>query len=405
MSSSYLMYHNLLASSAEDNKAKIQKNRPEKFTDQKCRLCREKPGSIRLFNNELRTNIVGEIYSVTGVVFRNMKDLSTYICQSCVDQLDSSIRFRNMCQQSNRAIVEVNVKQEYCDIEKTLPTDKRKIIKNQSIKKEEDIFNNDKSKFKSIKKNTATIKVNTNEEKNFLDSSDTDDDDFDNFNDDDNLNDEGDKSQCTYNKNLECLVPNSWAIPKLHEILKKKEKKPKELKQHLCESCGKEFDSLIRLKYHMVIHENVFPFACDKCPYKGRTKNTLVTHMKSHLPYSERTLCCPHCSKKTTTTSNMNSHIRRVHTNNGERNFKCTRCEKDFKNNADLKRHFNVVHENMGTTKCQICYKVFNKKNLRKHLWRVHKIQKEKSNLPNRLPAYLLCNPTEDQSAPVATQQ
>ncbi|CAG9138333.1 unnamed protein product [Plutella xylostella] len=178
MSSSYLMYHNLLASSAEDNKAKIQKNRPEKFTDQKCRLCREKPGSIRLFNNELRTNIVGEIYSVTGVVFRNMKDLSTYICQSCVDQLDSSIRFRNMCQQSNRAILEVNVKQEYCDIEKTLPTDKKNIVKNQSIKKEEDIFNNDESKFKSVKRNTATNKVNTNEEKNFLDSSDTEDDDL-----------------------------------------------------------------------------------------------------------------------------------------------------------------------------------------------------------------------------------
>lgn len=84
---------------------------------------------------------------------------------------------------------------EYCDIEKTLPTDKKNIVKNQSIKKEEDIFNNDKSKFISVKKNTATNKVNTNEEKNFLDSSDTDDDDFDNFNDDDNLNDEGDKSQ------------------------------------------------------------------------------------------------------------------------------------------------------------------------------------------------------------------
>ncbi|CAG9136594.1 unnamed protein product [Plutella xylostella] len=381
MSSSFHIYHTLLAAAAEDDKTKIQKNRP-KSADQKCRVCCEKTGSIQLFNNELRTNFIGEIYSVTGVLFCYMQDLSTCICQSCVDQLDRGLRFRDMCRQSNRIIMEVNVKQEYnCNNGET-QTDKKYMIKSQSIKKEENMFQENKCRSKSVK-NTTTKKVKIKANDKFRDSSD-------------NFNDEEDNSQDVFDKKYGCKVSKS------PETLTKKKKIPKEPTQHLCASCGKSFTKLHDLKNHMVIHENIFPFACDKCPYKGRTKSTLVVHMKSHLARSERPLSCPHCSIKTTTASNLNAHIRRVH-NNGERNFKCTRCEKDFINKGDLRRHINMVHENMGNTSCQICYKVFKKTSLRTHLWRFHKIKKEK--LYSRMPAYLRCNQPEDQPEPVATQQ
>lgn len=59
------------------------------------------------------------------------------------------------------------------------------------------------------------------------------------------------------------------------------------------------------------IHENVFPFKCDVCPYQGRTMDLLKVHKRSHLV--DKPFKCTQCPKATTTSSNLAKHMRHVH--------------------------------------------------------------------------------------------
>ncbi|KOB73329.1 Uncharacterized protein OBRU01_10830, partial [Operophtera brumata] len=66
-------------------------------------------------------------------------------------------------------------------------------------------------------------------------------------------------------------------------------------------------------------HENVFPYKCELCEYRGRTLDLLKVHKRSHLAEAERPYRCPHCPKATTSASNLSKHIRHIHKVKGER--------------------------------------------------------------------------------------
>ncbi|CAG9136592.1 unnamed protein product [Plutella xylostella] len=170
-------------------------------------------------------------------------------------------------------------------------------------------------------------------------------------------------------------------------------------KQFLCDHCGKICPSPAHLRLHMSTHYNIFPFKCDECPYKGRTKTLLNLHKKTHLDV--KPCKCMYCPRTMTTIGNLKKHIARVHST--ARPFECSICEKRFKIKSDLNKHINFIHENRGFMECEICKKAFRKKHLRKHQFRIHKIQREKI-YPSKVPSYILCSRTTGDQELASTE-
>ncbi|CAG9136590.1 unnamed protein product [Plutella xylostella] len=190
--------------------------------------------------------------------------------------------------------------------------------------------------------------------------------------------------------------------PTLKKTIESSKAGVKTKNQSLCDNCGKICPSIAHLRIHMTTHYNIFPFKCDVCPYKGRTKYLLTVHKRSHLaikPYK-----CTLCPKTAISATNLKRHMEGAHNVLYSRRIKCLHCEKVFKNKTYLKRHVVAVHENLGNTECEICTKVMRKTHMRKHLWRVHKIQPQKPTLPNKLPSYILCNRALEQSHQQTTE-
>lgn len=81
-------------------------------------------------------------------------------------------------------------------------------------------------------------------------------------------------------------------------------------------------------------------FACQKCPKKFLTKNTLHTHQLTHSDV---------------------------------RNFRCHTCEKKFIRKRELDRHLTAVHSNHKPFECKLCSKRFSRKDKLLRHERVHR--------------------------------
>ncbi|CAB3229944.1 unnamed protein product [Arctia plantaginis] len=135
---------------------------------------------------------------------------------------------------------------------------------------------------------------------------------------------------------------------------------------HKCNTCGKEFPIIARLKNHMLVHTNTFNFFCDLCPYKCKHKYYLVMHMRTHT--GEKPYKCQQCPATFVNPSNLNKH-KLTHQ---AKQFKCTLCEKAFRTNTALREHHEATHMNIKHT-CNYCGRDFcYKSDLRKHEIRSH---------------------------------
>ena len=85
---------------------------------------------------------------------------------------------------------------------------------------------------------------------------------------------------------------------------------------------------------------------------------------------------CPYCGKGFQTTSNLNAHVRRRHTEYSEEDTKCLTCSKVLKNPAQLKAHIKEYHtpgKQRTIETCHVCGKTFNQKsNLKVHIVNFH---------------------------------
>ncbi|KAL0893192.1 hypothetical protein ABMA27_014806 [Loxostege sticticalis] len=140
----------------------------------------------------------------------------------------------------------------------------------------------------------------------------------------------------------------------------------KQVVQHKCPTCGKEFPIIARLKNHMLVHTNTFNFFCDLCPYKCKHKYYLVMHMRTHT--GEKPYKCAQCPATFVNPSNLNKH-KLTHQ---EKQFKCALCEKAFRTSTVLREHHEAMHMNIKHT-CNYCGRDFcYKSDLRKHEIRNH---------------------------------
>ncbi|KAJ0177299.1 hypothetical protein K1T71_007308 [Dendrolimus kikuchii] len=324
-----MLFNKAFEKSKKKKKHKIHKAYLSNDINTSCRICNVQNGNVPIFDNDYIPNIPEEIHNFSGVSIEKTDRLSKYMCEDCLDLLNSCITFREMCQMTNKNMIE------FADIDPS--------------KKDMDYIEQD-DRFSD---NSYNIPSPIFQDQEFI-ICEICKDSF--------------HSMKAYNK---------------HGCKKSEPKIPQPKNKYLCDICGKTAFSNANLLVHMGTHENVFPFKCDACPYQGRTLDLLKVHKRTHM--ADKPYKCTQCPKATSTSSNLMKHMRHVHSNT--RPFKCSYCDKAFSYQHDVNRHQKDTHLRQGTVECDICYKKFNtKKILQGHQRKIHKIKGDRL---GRLPSYL----------------
>ena len=80
---------------------------------------------------------------------------------------------------------------------------------------------------------------------------------------------------------------------------------------------------------------------------------------------------CEICEKVFLKKNLLNSHIRKVHSYVQEKQHKCNICKKDFRRHDELKFHVRNSHENRKDHKCHLCVKMFSQaSSLKLHIFK-----------------------------------
>ncbi|XP_049868944.1 zinc finger protein 836-like [Pectinophora gossypiella] len=353
-----MLFANALHKSKKKKKVKLKRvsAKPKKLDLNMCRICNDEKGDIPIFNNFVQPNIPDEIQNFAGVTVSKSDQLPQHMCQSCLDLLNGCITFRDVCQRTNKDLIELSIKKESSNF--VINNDQDLFVEQVDQRNSDDeSYNVPSPAFSDNSELWGCASCN----KEFYDLK-------------------------SYNNHLkDCNKQTNEPKPPRDQNWKK-------MQSFLCDICGKTARSRASLLVHMGIHENVFPFKCDVCPYQGRTMDLLKVHKRSHLV--DKPFKCSQCNKATTTSSNLAKHIRHVHSTN--RPFKCTYCDKGFSFQHDMKRHIKDIHLRTSTVECDVCFKKFNtKKILQGHRWKIHKIKGERQ---GRLPSYLQCQMGENDN-------
>lgn len=386
-------------------KMKKLNERPPKLTKIKCtkicRICNEIKGTVNMFKNSLDIDIPMEIKSISGVEVEDADTLSKHICENCLELLKGCLRFRDMCRNNTKLLIDIEI----------IPSDKLKRKSMKTIRKAA------KKARKKMKADEWTGKDDWGAADTF-DDGDYDGDETYNVANDEKFNkfdgnnfvpanidiNERFKKKDTldddffYEEKIRtCKICRErfydMEIYKRHlDTCKVIATEPlqivedgKKTRDILCDTCGQQLRSLASFKSHLTTHTNIFPFACNLCPYKGRTIDLLKVHKRTHMevkPY-RCTLCPQNCS----TASNLTRHIQHMHST--DRPHKCPYCDRRFVYERDVAKHVKEMHLRQNTSECPICHKVFaTRKIMRGHRLKVHKVRGERT---GRLPSYLQC--------------
>ena len=121
------------------------------------------------------------------------------------------------------------------------------------------------------------------------------------------------------------------------------------LKKYQCDQCPSVFASRQGFKYHMESeHENT-DYPCTKCDRIFKTihclKNHVLRHHEKRLDFK-----CEHCGKDYPTLTEVNRHVKVIHSNN----VKCEICDKTCYNPKRLWLH-KVLSHNADAWRCEKC--------------------------------------------------
>ena len=128
-------------------------------------------------------------------------------------------------------------------------------------------------------------------------------------------------------------------------------------KKNQCETCGRCFCDIYKLKSHIkVVHEKVEGrFKCQKCDKTFHYNQNLKTHLKkpcqSDKPKNGEKFQCEPCEKPFDKTSDLQRHLTQVHS--GAKKFKCPLCDETFKFLKGLKAHKAKQHNKLF--ECEKC--------------------------------------------------
>lgn len=255
----------------------------------------------------------------------NITELPKYICQTCQKSIEHIIDFKTKCVERDsqlremlrlsKIMVNVNIKNEECDLSETLVVDTLKI---------EEI--NIEPKLEECDEIPSDYSID------YL------------------------KEEKTYN----CKICDDFfsTFTKLQEHKNQSHKN--------CPDCSKSFS-----KYALMISHRKRVHTIQKCPeckVVFETSALLTNHriLEHQLEESSVKKPCPICGKLFTKNSNIRRHVETVH-NNTKRNqlnerHPCPICGKEFKFKENITRHIESVHNKVRNHSCNMCDKSFYEK-------------------------------------------
>ncbi|GFO29156.1 Zinc finger protein 729 [Plakobranchus ocellatus] len=143
-------------------------------------------------------------------------------------------------------------------------------------------------------------------------------------------------------------------------------------KTHICETCGKAFESGRQLARHRNIHHKGEKFSCQYCMNTFRKRRAYEQHINVHT--GEKPFECKVCHKRFPSLSSRQNHTYRIHTK-GYLYLECAVCNKKFPSNFVRETHYlkhteeELINHNIVVTlfKCDICGKVVRKEYFKRH--------------------------------------
>lgn len=139
--------------------------------------------------------------------------------------------------------------------------------------------------------------------------------------------------------------------------------------------CGKSFERRYLLLEHIETHLNPEKFKCSICANKSfDSKLSLARHMKNMHDTEKVLLTCEICKREFKSSHSLKIHMQ-LHEVDKQKSFECFMCKRTCVNFYLLKRHLNKQHafSNGESYICDICPKVFSKKNQYVPHMRIHK--------------------------------
>ena len=148
-------------------------------------------------------------------------------------------------------------------------------------------------------------------------------------------------------------------------------------KSHECSFCHAKFSFRAAYNSHLATHSNEKNFACDTCPSKFATMNSLKTHQKIHTGdvsstslflemqnfyfpfFLQKKFGCDTCNMRFMSSSQLRRH---QITHTGEKPYQCQYCPKAYGQSNDLVKHLRT-HLGPNIYKCDVgdCTEAFAK--------------------------------------------
>ncbi|XP_044731675.1 zinc finger protein OZF-like [Chrysoperla carnea] len=320
--------------------------------DKVCRICMK---FDKTFLSIASFKIIDMIIACTSVQIWENDSLPNQICQACFLQLQNTINFKQLCENSDstfRQIIQqskinlsdnqnhfVNVKDEefedYADDNSPL-----------DIKEEEDIPENATNE-NALENEKIRIDENEDASKN----SET------------NMLESKKKGRLKLNKIQ--IRTKSEDGSSSHEDIKDDEKMEETF---TCEQCNKEFKKIWVLGLHMHGKHRAKALNCSEC----KLKFYHPLHLKQHqeLTHNPLNLTCKLCNKVLSDIYSLKAH-KLIHSN--QKLVSCDRCDESFRTKPELKNHIRKAHTRIEKNiTCHVCGKSVRKKHLSVHM-SIHK--------------------------------
>ena len=141
-----------------------------------------------------------------------------------------------------------------------------------------------------------------------------------------------------------------------------------------CTLCSKEYPKLQSLTMHVNSEHKQEKYTCDICNVQLSQMSSLLKHQRDLHKGEKIEFKCKKCSFSSKTYYTLNQHDQEEHT--GKIIYSCGLCMSTFNYKYNLESHNEKVHKNQKIEECRICG--IETSNVASHVKRVHQVSTEK---------------------------
>ncbi|XP_044731776.1 zinc finger protein 510-like [Chrysoperla carnea] len=355
-----------------------------------CRICMK---FDETFLSITTFKIIDMIIACASVQIWENDDLPKQICHACFLQLQNTINFKQLCENSDNAfrqIIEQNKINNENDFANVKDEEFEDYDHDYSLIdiKEEEIDRIEEESKKSEQDNMLEIKNIEKLESNKMQigtTSEEESDTCEDINGDDNVTKTFICEKC--NKEFKRLWVLGVHMHRIHKV--------KALK---CNQCKLKFYHPLHLKEHQELTHNKLNHTCNKCGIVCLNIYRLKYHKCEDIKGDDnvtKTFICEKCNKEFKRLWVLGVHMHRIHKANA---LKCNQCNLKFYHPLHLKEHQELTHNKLNHTcnKCGIvCLNIYKLLSLSNHIKYVHENQQPARNHLCNICGYATRSPSE----------